>query len=336
MYLDQNISLVNSPAIEGLNFRHFQGESDYPQMAAVLVASENADSIDRQVTPEHISSAYQNLTNCDPYQDMIFAEIVGDVVGYSRGWWLEETSTGWLYGMSGFVVPTWRRKGIGLAMLLWTESRMRQIASEHPPEQAKFFQVDVSQFQEGKARMLEHAGYQPVRYFHEMLRPTLDDIPDWILPAGIELRPVSPDHYRAIWKSIDETSKDEWGYTKPTEDDYQAWLSHPHFQPHLWQIAWDTATDQVVGTVLTYIDQAENEQFHRKRGYTEGIGVDQVWRRRGLARALITRSLHAQKAASMFESALVADSESLSGATRLYESCGFQVDKWSAIYRKPL
>ena len=184
--------------------------------------------------------------------------------------------------------------------------------------------------------MLERSGYQPARYFYEMLRPTLGDIPESPLPDGLELRPALPDHYRAIWKSVDETSQDEWGYKKPTEEDYQEWLANPHFQPELWQVAWDISTDQVVGHVLTFINQDENEQFNRKRGYTEGIGVDQSWRRRGLARALISRSLQAQKAAGMTESALVSDSDNSSGATRLYESCGFQVVKRDTIYRKPL
>ena len=99
-------------------------------------------------------------------------------------------------------------------------------------------------------------------------------------------------------------------------------------------MAWDTATNQVIGHVLTFIDDDENKQFNRKRGYTEGIGVDQSWRQRGLARALISCSLQAQKAAGMTKSALIADSDGTSGVTRLYESCGFQIVKWDAIYRK--
>jgi ribosomal protein S18 acetylase RimI-like enzyme len=113
-------------------------------------------------------------------------------------------------------------------------------------------------------------------------------------------------------------------------------VSHPRFQPEHWQIAWDVNTGRVAGHVLAFIDQAENEKFKRKRGYTEGIGVDRTWRRRGVARALIVRSLRAQKAAGMTESTLAADSDSTSGVTRLYESCGFQVVQRDAIYRKPI
>jgi ribosomal protein S18 acetylase RimI-like enzyme len=221
-------------------------------------------------------------------------------------------------------------------MLLWMEKRLAEIARTQPPEISKIYQVNATQFQKGTATMLERSGYKPARYFYEMVRPSLDDILESPLPAGIEIRPVSPEQYPAIWKAVDEASQDEWGYQKPSEEDYQEWLTSPHFQPNLWQVAWDIATNQVVGHVLTFIHHEENKQFKRKRGYTEGIGVDRSWRRRGLARALIGRSLQAQKAAGMTESALAADSDSTSGVTHLYESCGFQIVKRDTIYRKPM
>jgi ribosomal protein S18 acetylase RimI-like enzyme len=108
------------------------------------------------------------------------------------------------------------------------------------------------------------------------------------------------------------------------------------FQPELWQVAWDIATDQVAGQVRTYIDHEQNKLYHRLRGWTEFISVLRPFRRRGLARALIARSLRAQKQAGMTESALGVDSDNLSGATRVYEDCGFRVVKRTTIYRKPL
>jgi GNAT superfamily N-acetyltransferase len=329
------ILIENAPVISGLNFRHFQGESDYPQIAFILMASEEADHSKREVTVDYIAKAYQNLSNCDPFRDLIVAEVAGKMVGYSRGWWLDESSLR-LYVHNGFLIPEWRRKGIGHTMLVWMEKRLNEIAMTHPPELAKFLQVNVSQFQKSTAVMLDRSGYLPARYFYEMVRPTLDDIPHLPLPDGLKIRPVLPEHYRLIWKSADETSQDEWGYKKPTEDDYKEWLISPHFQPDLWQVAWDIATNQVVGHVLTFIHQDENKQFNRKRGYTEGIGVKRSWRRRGVARALISRSLQLQKAAGMTESALVADSDSTSNVTHLYESCGFQIVKCDTIYRKQI
>jgi len=334
---DGLILLENMPGIPGLSFRHFRGEDDYSSMASVLTISQRADHYDRSVTAEDLAKAYANsLTNCDPFTDMIVAEVAGQMVGYVRGWWEQESPCIHLYKHNGVLLPAWRRKGLGRAMLNWVENRLKDIAEVHPRGSKKNFQVSLSQFQDGTAALLERAGYQPVRYFFEMVRPDLENIPDFPLPDGLEIRPVTPGQYRAIWESIHDSDQEEWGSAEPTEAAYQEWLKDPLFQPHLWQIAWEKETGNPVGHVLTYIHHEENKQFHRKRGYTEGVGVSQAWRRRGLARALISRSLQAQKAAGMTGSALVADSESTSGVTRLYESCGFQIVNRDTVYRKPL
>ena len=331
------VAVKNMPEIPGLSFRHFRGDSDYAPMAEALTSSQKADHYDRNVTGEDIAKAYANtLTNCDPYTDIIMAEVAGQMVGYIRGWWEQETTSLRLYKHVGALLPAWRRKGIGRVMLEWTEGHLKALAVTHPHESKKFFQASVSQFQEGTAILLERAGYQPVRYFLEMLRPNLDDIPDFPLPDGLEIRAVTPDQYRDIWESAHDPDEKEWGLTEPTEDAYQEWLKDPLFQPELWQIAWDKETGNPAGHVLTYIHHEENKQFNRKRGYTEGVGVSRAWRRRGVARALICRSLQAQKTAGMTESALVVDSDNGSGAARLYESCGFQTVKRDTIYRKPL
>jgi len=336
MPVDQIIA-ENVPNISGVVFRHFCGESDYAAIAKIITGSSKADGLEREVKAEDISVAFStHLTNCDPYKDIIFAEVAGEIVGYARGWWVEETPSMRLYEHNGFILPAWRRKGIGFALLCWLVKRLKEIAETHPSEYEKYLHTTVSQAEEGAITLLERSGYQPVRHFYQMIRPNLDDILDSPLPSGLEVRPVTKKHYQAIWKQVIEASQGEWGYSKPTKDSYQAWLEHPHFQPNLWQIAWDPIKNEVVGTVLTFIDHEENKQFGRNRGYTEGVGVLQKWRRKGVASALISLSLKAQKDAGMHESALVADTDSDRDVIRLFEKCGFQVASKETIYRKPL
>lgn len=334
---DFSSELLQGLAIDGLCFRRFRGSEDFPKILEVCNASLDADQADRTKTLADITSDYNHLVNCDPDRDMIFAEVDGQTVGYLRGFWWEEVEAGLQYAHIGFLVPGWRRKGIGTAMLTWMENRLRAVAAEHDPATPKYFRVGVFQSETGTAKLLERSGYNPIRYFYDMVRPSLTDIPDYPLPKGLAIRAALPEHYRRIWETSNEISRDHWGYAEPIEEHYHAWLDRKsHFQPHLWQVAWDEATDQIAGLVLTFIDHAENEKFQRQRGYTESIGVCRAWRQQGVATALIARSLQAQKAAGMTESALGVDSENLSGATRLYERCGFQVVKRHTLYRKPL
>jgi GNAT superfamily N-acetyltransferase len=331
------IHIADAPAIAGLAFRHFRGAEDYPKMVAVILASAEADQIERVDTVEDVANAYSHLVNCDPYQDMIFAELNNEVIGYSRGFWRQEESGLCIYGTVGFLVPAWRRKGIGETMLHWIENRMRTIAKSHATMATGLLEAFVNDAGAGLAAMLGKNNYKPTRYFFEMVRPDLENIPDYPMPAGLEVRPVLPDQYRTIWDADQEAFRDHWGYSQPTEEDYQSWIGNKtFFQPKLWQIAWDVKTNEVAGQVRTFINEAENIKYNRKRGYTEFISVRRPWRKRGLARALIVRSLRLQKDHGMIESALGVDSENLSGATRVYEDCGFRMTKRNVIYRKPI
>ena len=134
------IEVNNTPAIPGLIFRHFRGASDFPHMVAAITASAEADQVERVATVEDIANSYAHLTNSDPYRDMLFAEVNGEVIGYSRGGWYAEADNGpYLYTLVGFLVPAWRRQGIGQVILRWLESRLREVAMGHPADRTKFF-----------------------------------------------------------------------------------------------------------------------------------------------------------------------------------------------------
>jgi GNAT superfamily N-acetyltransferase len=331
----EKIPIPEAPALPGLSFRNFQGEIDFSHILALVNAAKQADQEERADTLEEITRSYSHLTNCDLSRDVLFAEIDGQPVAYSRlTWWVEEASESYIYLSFGFVDPQWRRKGLGLAMLRYNQRRIREIATGHPPEAKKMFESFATSLQEGTRTLLEGDGYQPVRRFYLMVRPNLADIPDLALPDGLETRPARPEHYRTVWDASQEAFRDHWGYSEPHEADYQGWLDSREFQPDLWQVAWDG--NQVAGMILNYINHEENEEYAHKRGYTEGISVRRPWRRRGLARALLAHSLKMHRDLGMTEAALGVDTESLSGANLLYESMGFRPVRVHVTYRKLL
>ena len=88
--------------------------------------------------------------------------------------------------------------------------------------------------------------------------------------------------------------------------------------------------------ILNFIHEAENREYHRLRGYPETICVRRPWRRRGLARALIARSLQVLKDQGMTEAAPGVDAQNPNGARHLYESMGFRTVKEFVTYRKPM
>ncbi|MCJ7470286.1 GNAT family N-acetyltransferase, partial [Candidatus Bathyarchaeota archaeon] len=73
-----------------------------------------------------------------------------------------------------------------------------------------------------------------------------------------------------------------------------------------------------------------------KRGHVELISVQRPWRGKGIAKALIARSLKLLKERGMTEAALGVDAENPSGALNLYQKMGFQIEKRIVFYRKPI
>ena len=326
------LEIPEAPALPGLTFRNFRGETDFPAMVAVISGSKDADRIERVDSVEQITRNYSHLVNSDPYRDVLIAEVGGQVVGYNRVNWRTEREGNRIYQHFGFLLPAWRRQGLGRAMLRQAERRLRAIAAGHPQDGPRLFESFVDDTQPGAIALLESEGYTAIRHGFTMVRPDLNDIPDLPLPDGLEVRPVLPEHYQPIRDASLEAFQDHWGFSADIEPSIEEWLEDPNFDPSLWRVAWEG--DQVAGMVLSFINASENLEYNRMRGWTENICVRRPWRRRGLARALIALSLKAIKERGMVEASLGVDAQNLTGALQLYESMGYRVVKRQAIYRK--
>jgi GNAT superfamily N-acetyltransferase len=336
----ERIDLPYAPALPGLAFRHFQGRADYQNILDMINASKRADQIDRTDTVEDIARYYEHLNNCDPYEDMIFAEVDGQTIAYGRGEWVVDEKDRWLGVHIAFSHQEWRRKGVGTAMLRYLENHLRQKSIELMERGVikegtrRYLETFSSETEIEKEILLKKAGYEPVRFGFSMVRPFSEPINISPMPEGLEIRTVQPDQFRLVWEADQEAFRDHWGYVEGTEVDYQRWLKDPLMDPELWRVAWDG--DQVAGMVLNFVNEKENEEYNRLRGWTEFISVRRPWRRRGLARALLTSSLQMFKETGMDHAALGVDTENTTGALNLYKSVGFVVEKKHTTFWKEL
>ncbi len=329
---DTQISVPDAPTIPGLSFRRFAGPADYPAMVKLIKVCNKVDRRDDATDLASVERTYRHLVNCDPDRDMIFAELEGAVIAYGRGWWEDEWSGTRTYGLFVNLHPDWRGRGIGRAVLRWIEARMHDVAAGHPAGITKTFQSGADEGQAHWLRILEAEGYFPVRWGHLMVRSLAEPIPPCPLPDGLEARPVQEAEIPVIWRAAEEAFRDHWGHGEWKDEYLAEWRESPTFQPHLWQVAWDGG--EVAGMVLNRFDEAENVEHDRKRGYTEGICVRRPWRRRGLARGLITRSLVLWRDMGMTEAAHGVDTQNATGALQLYESLGYKAVKTFVTYRK--
>ena len=336
--LADEIEIVVRPAVPGLRFRLFHGPADYPGMVAANQVERDEAGIQEVITVEGLAAEYANLTNSDPYRDVLIVERNGAIIAYARVEWRDMID-----GTRGFVSichlqPGERRQGIGRAMLGWCEARLAAKAAELPDRTLipGWMQAFAYGANPGAMALLEGTGWTRAGHGYEMVRPTLDDIPNVPMPDGLLVRPVGSDEAsrRAVWDAGSDAFRDHRSEQEPTEADWQQFLADRFQDPSLWVVAFDG--DEIAGAVLGKIDPAENAHHGRERGICDSVFTRRAWRRRGLARALLARTLVRLRDHGMTSAYLGVDGLNPNQAMTLYSSLGFELSSMSIDWRKPL
>jgi mycothiol synthase len=325
---------VTAPA--GVTLRPFAGDDDLRAFAGIYRSGNDADGIEEVVSFEALANWVAHPTpSFDPQRDIVVAEADGHPVAYGWAQWVDTTDGLREYVSRGHVHGAWRRRGIGTSILRHNEARLRAVASTHDTDRPRFFGAGTNERRAGAVALLERNGYAPVRWFFEMLRPTMDDIVVPPLPEGLVLRPPRGEaEMRKLFDADVEAFADHWGGFDASEESYQQWLHDPDYDPELFVVAW--AGDEVAGAVWNVILVHDNAAFGWKRGLLDSVHVRRPWRGRGLATALVGRSLALLHDRGMTSAVLGVDADNPLGALGLYRKAGFEVDQRSVSYRKPM
>jgi len=328
---DADIAVPGMPPIPGLRLRRLAGPGDYAAIAQLRQACTLEDRGDELVTEAEIAVYVETPVDSGPYRDLFLAHVGDSLV--AMHWSTARIVDGTLVaGLRGYVHPAWRRRGFGRALLAHGEAHARAHVAPEDAVLPGTWQTEASSLEAGAQVLYRTSGYIPVRYASSMTRSLAEPIPSLPIPSPLEIRPVRPEHLRAIWEAERVAFQDAWGYSAWPEVNYLRFLRFPHYDPSLWRVAWDA--DQVAGMVLSYVNVDENVAFGRSRGYTEDIAVRRPWRRRGLASALLAESLRALQACGLSEAALGVDAENSNHALALYERLGFRIASEWITYRR--
>ncbi len=322
------------PAVPGIVVRPWRDAGDFGPMAEARNAAFLADGLDETTTGAVLGNEIQSDPRIDPPRDISIVERDGACLGYTVRWrWVEEASGDAILSHRCYLAPSIRRLGVGRSILRANERSLAAEALAPVGRGTRRFDSWADDGAAGARALLGAEGYGPVRWFFLMLRRGLDEIPDVPLPAGLELRPITDrDVATVVLWADDEAFRDHWGYTPGLLEELQGYLDDPRQDLALWQVAWDG--DEVAGSVMPLIDDAENERFGRRRGWIDSVSVRRPWRRRGVARALLVRGLAALRERGLDEAVLGVDADNPQGALGLYESVGFRLHRRSAVYRK--
>jgi mycothiol synthase len=227
----------------------------------------------------------------------------------------------------GYVHPAYTGLGIGASLVRLTEARAREHAACIPPGSRAFVDNTINGEDGASRRLLERAGYGAVRHFWRMAIELEEAPPEPRLPEGVSIRScVSGEDERAIFEALDEALRDHWEYTPTTFERWERRKKRMGFEPELWLLALDGG--EVAGAAVCE-DRPES-------GWVSELAVRRPWRRRGLGLAMLRRAFAEFYLRGRRRVALAVDSQSLTGATRLYERAGMRVERLYSVYRKEL
>ncbi len=313
-------------------------EAVMPDLWAAQDAGRVADGeIDRH-SFQGFANYYRHLERCDPARDLVVAEIDDRLVAYARVEWNDSNDGERWYEGIGVVHPDWRRRGIGTQLLAWTEQRRNEIAAEHAAagegiDRVRALTTYTYDGDLGAQVLLQGAGYTPFRRFASMERPDLDDLPVVVLPDGLEIRPIGRDRaaMRQVFDADVEAFRDHFGWSEGSDEKFEEFIGYENVDPALWLVAFDG--DEVAGAVLNGI-HVDGDGV--RTGWLDSIFTRRPWRKRGLARALIARSLVLLRDQGLSGAMLGVDLANPNQALALYEACGFRTVSSGTAYRKPL
>ena len=299
--------------------------TDLPAICALVNRSEAHDGVPRLLTLDELTEELDGV-HIRFDDDVRVAEADGELVGHIFARYLPSEVREERCYLRGTVDPTFRGRGVGRALVMWGVDRATRLLRSSGRDLPQFIRVDAYDFVDSAHRLFARQGFAPVRVFEELLRsidellevPTIDGVriiawPDESAGRDDEIR---------VQKNL--AFADHWGSTPTQPHDWAHQVRGAGARPDLSLVALDD-DDRVVAHCLNHRYEADDAVVGRSDGWIGSLGTSPGWRGRGLGSALIAASLRAFAGAGLTHASIGVDSDSLTGAARLYRNLGFEL-----------
>ncbi len=227
----------------------------------------------------------------------------------------------------GYVHPEYRGRGVGAYLVAWGEGWIQDRISQATKDARVVVQHYVSASNESAQRLLEDAGYAPVRRVFTMAIDLGKAAPPPEWPEGLAVRPFLPGNdERATHLAVEDAFRDVWGRPYSPYERFVRMTEHEVFDPSLWFLACDGP--EIAGVILCKLVAGQ--------GWVDVVGVRRPWRGRGLGLALLRHAFGEYHRRGIKRVALSVDVESVTGAPRLYSRAGMHVTNNYIVYQREL
>lgn len=227
--------------------------------------------------------------------------------------------------LDGGVRPAWRGQGVGRRLMDEMEARARALNAERNPGTGGLLRIAAGLPDSSSASLMAARGYEPVRYFTLMERPNPGPATE-VATAGLT-SPTAADE-EAVRLAHNAAFADHWGFSPWTE---AAW--HDFYTGRPTRLGLSTISRGDDGSVDAYVLVSQYEPDELWVGL---VGTVRRARGTGLATRALARSLDlARSVEGITVVGLDVDSESPTGATRLYERLGFVAKQTTVTMTRP-
>jgi mycothiol synthase len=228
------------------------------------------------------------------------------------------------------VRPDQASTAVPAVALAWAAERAPANARLAPEGARVAMHTDLAAVNRPTVEALDRAGWH-----HERTNWTMEidlqaaaPLPEPAWPEGINVRSADLERdARAIHETEADAFSDHYGYVpQPFEQWFHFRTRFFKAEPELWILAMDG--DQIAGMALCSSQRIGQPDL----GWISTLGVRRPWRRRGLALAILHHAFRLLTARGATRAGLGVDSQSLTGATRLYEKAGMRVVRETLEY----
>lgn len=314
-----------------ITMRTFAGENDVQPITDLINACDDVDKMDDGTSAAELRSEFY-APRVDRERDIrLWEDADGRLAGFATIWLPEPADS--IDGFLWFKVhPDARNSGLESDIVGWGEERVREAGRESGLPA----QIRSGSMLPERAALLEQHGYQIARYFYIMTRPLDLPIPEPQFPEGFSLSHLRGEDQAAAWVAcFNQSFIDHYNHHDTTVEERKHWMHEDHYVAERDLIA--TAPDGTIAAMCwCSINPDDNTRTGREEGWIAILGTRRGFRRIGLGRAMLLAGLQRLKADGMANAKLGVDADSPTGATRLYESVGFQVERTSTAYMKEL
>lgn len=292
---------------------------DLEAITAVVNASERHDRRPEITPPDEVR---RELSDADV--DTVVVEADGEIVGYGAVVRPPEPGREHHFAtLFAYVHPDWRYE-VGDRVVERMADAGEAFLAAQTHDRTTMLRTSAMEWQSEDLERLERLGFVRNRVTTVMSIDLTDGAPTAPDVQDVEVQAWDADAVEGARLAHNAAFLDHFGSSPSSPHDWRGrTVDNEHFRPDLSATA--RVGDEVVGYLLAHRYPEDDEVLGRSEAWISTLGVLPEWRGRGIASSLLVRTLDLVAAdPELTHAGLGVDSESLTGANRIYERLGFR------------